>query len=194
VNKVCKTCGIEKDVSYFYKNGTLSNGANRIHPSCKLCVLEYGRKMYANNEEYKIKRKIRAKKCSEDPIKKAESKERSSSFYKSISGRAKTLYKGACRRSEQYENFDITCDWIEDKLKIGFCEITGFSFDFSPHNRYSKNPYSPSIDRIDSTKGYTKDNVRIVLWQVNLMRGEMNDDEILLICEKFIEGVRNKQK
>jgi len=76
----------------------------------------------------------------------------------------------------------------------GCCEITGIPFDFEPHKIYSKNPYSPSIDRIDSSKGYTKQNVRIVLWQVNLMRGEISDEEIIVICKKFIKGICEKDE
>jgi hypothetical protein len=35
------------------------------------------------------------------------------------------------------------------------------------------NPFSCSIDRIDNRKGYTKDNVQLVTWAQNSIRGPM---------------------
>lgn len=190
MNKICSVCNETKDKSEFYIVGKTKKGVDRFNPKCKTCVLEYNRRKYNENESYRKKRKESAKALMEDPIKKAMAIERSINFYKSVSGRAKTLYKGAKRRASVYDEFDVSVEWIEKKLERGYCELTRLPFDFLPHPKYAKNPYSPSIDRIDSTKGYTKENVRIVLWQVNLMRGEMTDEEVELICKKFIE--RNK--
>lgn len=33
-----------------------------------------------------------------------------------------------------------------------------------------------SIDRIDSTKGYSKDNIQVTLWYVNCMKKQMTDE------------------
>lgn len=39
-----------------------------------------------------------------------------------------------------------------------------------------------SLDRIDSTKGYTKDNVRLVTWLVNKSIGEYGTDAFINMC------------
>ena len=193
MSKKCKSCNVEKDESEFYMYKK-SLGSNQCYYSrCKMCVLAHSRKKYAEDETYRVKRKQKAKSLLENPVNKAKATERSNEFYRSISGRAKTLYSSAKRRSEQYSEFDISSEWIEQKLIQGYCEITKIPFDFYPHTIYNKNPYAPSIDRKDSTKGYTKENVRIVLWQVNLMRGEMTDEEVSVICKKFIEGMSLKE-
>lgn len=88
--------------------------------------------------------------------------------------------------------YDLDLQWFVDKLTIGKCEITGIQFDFNEHPLYSKNPFSPSIDRVDSLKGYSKENCRVVLWQVNLARGEMNDSDIVFILEKMLEGLHER--
>ena len=44
--------------------------------------------------------------------------------------------------------------------------------------------WKPSLDRIDSDKGYTLDNIRIVAWIVNHCRGDLTDEEFVDMCKK----------
>lgn len=86
--------------------------------------------------------------------------------------RAILIYQGAKQRATKKGlDFDLEVEWILAKLETGVCELSGMPFNFgyetSRQNPGKKNPHSPSIDRVDSTKGYTKDNCRIVLWAVN---------------------------
>lgn len=37
---------------------------------------------------------------------------------------------------------------------------------------------SPSIDRLDNTKGYTKDNIWIISWKANKLKGEGSLQEL----------------
>lgn len=37
---------------------------------------------------------------------------------------------------------------------------------------------SPSLDRIDNTKGYVKGNVRVISWRANHVKGEATDQEL----------------
>ena len=79
-------------------------------------------------------------------------------------------------------------------LEIGKCELTGLPFDFTPSKNSFRNLYSPSLDRIDSNKGYTKNNVRIVLSSVNCALGEYTDEEMLPILEAMVKGIKNNVK
>ena len=47
------------------------------------------------------------------------------------------------------------------------------------------NPNKPSIDRIDSSRGYTKDNVVIVSWRVNDLKADASIKELKLIYEYY---------
>ena len=51
------------------------------------------------------------------------------------------------------------------------------------------NPNTISIERIDSNKGYTKDNVVLVAGIVNSMKNDLSQDEFIktinLICKNF---------
>ena len=46
----------------------------------------------------------------------------------------------------------------------------------------STDPYAPSIDRIDNSLGYTKDNIRVVLWAVNVGRMDFSDETYIAVC------------
>ena len=111
-------------------------------------------------------------------------------------GRAQLLIADARKADARKQKFEIniSADWIEEKLKKGTCELTGLPFDFSPSKNTYLNKYAPSLDRIDSGRGYTKDNVRVVLCAVNIALGQYTDEEMLPILKAMITGIENAQK
>jgi hypothetical protein len=184
---ICKNCNKElpSDCYYFNRKG------GRNH-ACKECIKEKNRKNYNNSDE-KEKRRIRSREYSSDPVNALKNKERGIKFYNSVRGRALTLLKSAQRRASKFsEPIDIDLDFILEKLNLGICEVTGIYFDFESPKETMKNPYSPSIDRRDSTKGYTKDNTQIVIWQYNLMKGEISEKELLQLCQIIVERNKNE--
>jgi hypothetical protein len=78
--------------------------------------------------------------------------------------------------------FDLEryADEIQTRIDKGVCEITGELFDLSPGRKFN----SPSLDRIDSKRGYTYDNVRIVLNMVNQALGDWGQD----VAERVIRN------
>lgn len=68
----------------------------------------------------------------------------------------------------------------------GVCSLTGIPFNFT-NNTYKRNPFSASIDRIDSTKGYFVGNVRLVCVAVNIALNEWGLDVLKRISERLIE-------
>lgn len=56
------------------------------------------------------------------------------------------------------------------------CALSGVPFNME------KSLYRPSLDRIDSSKGYTSDNIQLVLYIVNKMKRELNEEEFLAVC------------
>lgn len=61
------------------------------------------------------------------------------------------------------------------------CEVTGVDLVLSNRNF---NPYTASIDRIDPSKGYTKDNVRIVCLIYNYCKNRFNEDTVIQFLKK----------
>ena len=110
-------------------------------------------------------------------------------------GRAKRMINNS-KRSAKDRNivFDLTVDDILPAVEGGVCELTGLPFRFESHPTKNSNPYAPSIDRIDSEKGYYKDNIRIVLWAVNSAVGESSDEEILPIIKAMVKAIEKNVK
>jgi hypothetical protein len=48
-----------------------------------------------------------------------------------------------------------------------------------------RNLAAPSVDRIDSAKHYTSDNIQIVMAAVNMMKGELPQEVFLEFCDKI---------
>lgn len=44
-----------------------------------------------------------------------------------------------------------------------------------------------SIDRIDSDKGYTIDNVQLVCMAVNQMKSDLTNEELMYFCNNIIK-------
>ena len=88
----------------------------------------------------------------------------------------------------------ITKNDILPILEAGRCQLTDLPFDFMPTNKTFRNPYAPSLDRIDSQKGYTKKNCRIVLAAVNDALGEHDDETLLPILEAMVKGIKKNAK
>jgi hypothetical protein len=47
-----------------------------------------------------------------------------------------------------------------------------------------------SIDRIDSSKGYTLDNIQIVLWSINMMKNDLTHDEAIEVMNYAKNGLQ----
>src|SRR5882672_5312955 len=72
--------------------------------------------------------------------------------------------------------FELTPEWFYTKL-LSKCEVTGMSFYTTRNNldRFEKHKLSPSVDRIDNSKGYTLNNSRMVIWWFNMTKGVLSD-------------------
>lgn len=79
--------------------------------------------------------------------------------------------------------FDLTYKWTAAHY-TGFCELTGLPFDLTPGKR---SLYSPSLDRIDNSKGYTQDNCRFILWGLNAFKSDSTDEDIKKIARALLK-------
>jgi hypothetical protein len=81
--------------------------------------------------------------------------------------------------------FSLTLKWVEQRLQSGVCEVTGIAF----VRGTSRHPFLPSIDRIDSDKGYTPENCRVVLWIINAAKQALPEDDFQSALRQVAEAV-----
>lgn len=79
-------------------------------------------------------------------------------------------------------NFTLTLEWFEEQMtkpEFNICAISGIQFVDSNGN--CNEPFTRSLDRISSTKGYTPDNVRWVCFKYNSWKGNLTLHDIARI-------------
>ena len=107
-----------------------------------------------------------------------------SEIYSSVEGRAKILINSAKKRG----TVSITKNWVIEKINNGFCELSGLPFDLSKNKKYFKNPYSPSLDKIDpKIKEYSESNTRVVLSCVNDALNQYGLEHFLKVAKAVID-------
>lgn len=74
-----------------------------------------------------------------------------------------------CKRMDR--PFDITHGWLlaQAEAQKFCCALTGIPFYFRHSAESFQDPFGPSLDRINPKGGYTKDNVRLVVFALNVM-------------------------
>ena len=71
----------------------------------------------------------------------------------------------------------------EDIVVPEFCPVLGMRLE--PGNGLSAS--SPSLDRFDPTKGYTKENVRVISARANTLKSNATADELRLVLD-YVTG------
>lgn len=92
--------------------------------------------------------------------------------------RAQGMHRAACRR----DGYELDRDWYAERLREGVCEASGVELNLAE----KRGPWSPETDRIDPTKGYTKDNCRVVCRMYNMAKLCWSDDDVLVMARSLL--------
>ena len=82
----------------------------------------------------------------------------------------------------------IACELTEaEALQLwkrceGKCELTGIPFELDRPDGCVRRPFAPSIDRVNASGPYTKDNIRVVCTSVNLAMNQWGDEVLYRIA------------
>ena len=116
----------------------------------------------------------------------------SKDFRKTKEGWAKSLLARAKTRSRNKKiDFDLDENFILYLLdeQNNKCAISGVDISFDSDYSGRIDQYRGSIDRVDSSLGYTKDNVQIVCAQINIMKHQSTNEELYFWASKIVEGL-----
>jgi len=163
--KKCKSCLIEKELEMFYNRSDRPNSKRSI---CVECHLERRKRLYrqqAKKTEFRINHA------------KQTSRWRKENIEKNIYSRAKNRAK--------YKKIDFDLS-IEDIIIPEMCPILGIQLEIAD-GIASDN--SPSLDRMDNSKGYTKENIIICSYRANRIK----NDSTFFDIEKLYEWYKKKE-
>lgn len=110
-----------------------------------------------------------------------------SGVYDSKTSMLSRLVRNArCRAFGRNLDCDLSVPYLTELLiaQDMKCAISGLPFDQEANidRKHCRNPFGASLDRIDSSKGYMRGNVRIVLSAVNYAINEWGEEQYRKIC------------
>jgi len=122
------------------------------------------------------------------------STQRVSDYRSTWPGRGAELFRRARDRAKKIGyRFDLDKKWILDQIEKNDYRCSATDIQMYADTRGTglgfANRYCASLDRIDSTKGYTKDNVRVVCNRINIALGDLTDKQF----EEFALGFLRKR-
>ena len=166
--KICNQCKIEKKIDDFYESKK---------SVCKKCLSEN----YENNKNnYKEKAKQHWKKYFKKNRDKINERKRERGRKRREKYPERELIESAKKRAKKNNlDFNIT---EEDVFIPNKCPLLGLELRKN-ENRVKDN--SPSLDRIDNSKGYIKGNVRVVSFLANKLKSNHSRNEIKEICNNM---------
>lgn len=208
--KICKRCNKELTLDKFYKHPGYKDG---LCNKCKICV---GEVQYENvlEKQKQVESNIwTCSSCNRELVLDSENFHKRSDSVTGYQHRCKVCLKKDPRRVTRliknndldlfiYDNFynaqyrakkknieftitsqDLKELWDSQK---GKCALTGLNM---THIKLEgKVKTNLSIDRINPNLGYIKDNVQLVCNIVNVMKSDMNMDDLKYYCNLILQG------
>lgn len=173
--KPCLSCGETKPLTHFDLHKSSKYGRRG---RCKECRSKEEREKKLDPLYREKQKQYQAdhyrKRIEKNPMYLREVK----NYREKPNGRAHQLIYHAKRRAlAKGWDFSVSLEKVRTSIENGRCAVTGIAFDLKSSGDYHFNAFAPSLDRIDSTKGYTDDNVQIVVWAYNVGKSQMSTDD-----------------
>jgi hypothetical protein len=162
--KICIACGENKLAHEFaFKKGSRDGRRGK----CKLCLNAYSREWrerdLLTNQQQANSRKLRNRSALEkrDPVR----------------AWAVQAHGAARQRSrEKGLRYELNIDFIVS-IAPTICPLLQYPLVYTKEKGRSRTSV-PSLDRIDPSKGYTRDNVWIISWRANTIKNDASLEEL----------------
>jgi hypothetical protein len=102
----------------------------------------------------------------------------------------RALYAALVNAKKRGEDVTVTAAEMMDlyRRQGGRCALSGIEMTWAKGKTL---PTSISIDRVDQTRGYHADNVRLLCAAVNAFRGIMTDEKMIEVAEAIVDRARS---
>lgn len=154
----------------------------------------FDEKQYRKEYYLKNKEKILARQKEMQKERATKVKERQEKYYKTKDGRITRLLSNARRRARDN---NLECDLDLDFLRSiapDNCPVFGFPLDWTNWGEMNQiaNESSPSLDKINPNKGYTKENVIFLSWKANRLKSNATHEELQTLAT-WLKEFESKQ-
>lgn len=115
--------------------------------------------------------------------------ERRKKYRNKTESRAREMLTAAKHRAaNKGVEFSIDYEWLVERLAPMRCELTGIELKMTDDEYVGKqSPFAPSIDRINSSKGYSKENCRVVCWGINCGMSSYGEEIYMQIAAAYLK-------
>ncbi len=179
----CIKCGETKRKDLFVKNKTCKDG---VANTCKKCRNHYSKLWkQANSIEINERNRVKYAETNGAEVKKRDEARKKN---KPFRFRCQVLRGGmrdrAKLKSITFDSDFFTVEHLMERLtKNPNCECCDKKLDLGYKDNKRFNDDSPSMDRVDSSKGYTKNNVAILCWRCNKHKQDSTSNELRVIAD-----------
>lgn len=168
VLKKCRTCEVLLPLDKFCKSSATPSGKQG---ECKTCNTITRRKYREADEEHAKEYRKSYRNLNKENL-----RYRLQALLNTSKARAK----------EKQREHTIKLQDLLDVFPLdGKCPIFGFDLCW---NSKGFRETSPSIDRIDSDKGYTPDNIQIISWKANRIKGYATVEDLEVVLSYLKQG------
>lgn len=185
--KNCTNCKKEKELDEFYKS-RIYKGNQYYTSRCKKCSDLFNK---LNTKKYKSTAKYREheKAYKKDRLKFNENLKEVIKLQKRESHKRCIAYNLWKRTKDRAEKRGLEFELLRSDILIPeICPILEIPIFVGTKENYKN---SPTIDRIDNSKGYTKDNFKIISMLANTMKNSASKLELITFSKNIINYITN---
>jgi hypothetical protein len=169
--KTCTKCDLSKSVLDFHKSKTQKYGVSSICKSCaKIATKKWG-------DENRDKRLLNSRAYEKNNKESISARKKFKRESMTLDDRFKHLIKNAKSRKEYLVSIDALYLQKVYENQKGLCAYTKL-----PLLAVGNQLNTMSLDRIDSSKDYTEDNIQLVCVAINKMKLDMTEDRFIELC------------
>ncbi len=152
--------------------------AYTANKTCAVCHISLSISMFTKDASTSDGLRTKCKVCASEYWKNYKEKNKDKLKTRSQQNRDSRSLSNIKRRAKQ-KGIEFNLE-LEDISGVVVCPVFGFELERSNGNASKR---SPSVDRIDPNKGYTKDNIQVISQLANNMKQDATPEQLLMFAD-----------